>query len=503
MALASSRRQTGPLACCRPTEMLPLRPQVRPQTAKLPSSKQWPIYRPLAKRSKPATWNWPKSSLTRPRPWAFRNPSSFRTKIVLRWSLGKLPARSNAAALRKRPRLQSSASQPPTHATMQPPSDLSSRYAEQQVACRSSSQQRAADARGSRQRRAASENSSLRLASAPQSLNATPGADDMQLPPPADEPADDAQSRSSDVGASSRNRTSLIDTADQNQQALARQLSAEIGKRQTEAQRLTEKDPERAIAILHEAQQLVKNSKLPESSQRELLSRIDITLQRSEAYANDHKGELELDKQNEAVMAAHNRDVEMKLKLQQKIADMVEEFNRLRDEQRYNEMEIIARRLNELAPDDPVAQQVWLTAKFIRREMLNRQLSDNKENSYWEQMHATEASSVNPVAQDGHEVAFDQKYWGDFVQGRKGSKDRVQRRTDRELEIERRLKTPVLLKYDNTPLSEVVDGLSELTGVNIHLDPRRPYARRPEQRHPGNDQSHQRNLAQERAQSDS
>ena len=280
------------------------------------------------------------------------------------------------------------------------------------------------------------------------------------------------QSRPSDVGASSRNRTSLIDTADQNQQALARQLSAEIGKRQTEAQRLTEKDPERAIAILHEAQQLVKNSKLPESSQRELLSRIDITLQRSEAYANDHKGELELDKQNEAVMAAHNRDVEMKLKLQQKIADMVEEFNRLRDEQRYNEMEIIARRLNELAPDDPVAQQVWLTAKFIRREMLNRQLSDNKENSYWEQMHATEASSVNPVAQDGHEVAFDQKYWGDFVQGRKGSKDRVQRRTDRELEIERRLKTPVLLKYDNTPLSEVVDGLSELTGVNIHLDPR-------------------------------
>ena len=41
-----------------------------------------------------------------------------------------------------------------------------------------------------------------------------------------------------------------------------------------------------------------------------------------------------------------------------------------------------------------------------------------------------------------------------------------------ELEIERRLKTPVLLKYENTPLSEVVDGLSQLTGVNIHLDPR-------------------------------
>ena len=29
-----------------------------------------------------------------------------------------------------------------------------------------------------------------------------------------------------------------------------------------------------------------------------------------------------------------------------------------------------------------------------------------------------------------------------------------------------------MLRYQETPLSEVVDGLSELTGVNIHLDPR-------------------------------
>src|SRR6185295_18699746 len=36
----------------------------------------------------------------------------------------------------------------------------------------------------------------------------------------------------------------------------------------------------------------------------------------------------------------------------------------------------------------------------------------------------------------------------------------------------RRLQTPVLLKYQETPLSEVMTGLSELTGVNIHLDPR-------------------------------
>ena len=69
---------------------------------------------------------------------------------------------------------------------------------------------------------------------------------------------------------------------------LARQLSTEVGKRQSEAQRLLEKDPERALAILREAQQLVKESKLPESSRRELLGRIDITLKRTETYIDDH-----------------------------------------------------------------------------------------------------------------------------------------------------------------------------------------------------------------------
>ncbi len=268
------------------------------------------------------------------------------------------------------------------------------------------------------------------------------------------------------------NKTSLIDTADAKQQVLARQLSAEIGKRQSEAQRLLEKDPERAIATLHEAQQLVKDSKLPESTQRELLARIQITLGKTEQYSKDHKSEIDLDKHNQTVLADVNRDREMKLKTKQKIAEMLNEFNRLRDEQRFAEMEIIARRMNEMAPEDPVVQQVWQNAKFIRREMMNRQLADNKENSYWEQMYATESSAVNPVAKDLHELAFNEKYWNDFAKNRKGSKERLERRTPREIEIEQKLKTPVLLKYENTPLSEVVSGLSELAGVNIHLDPR-------------------------------
>lgn len=57
-----------------------------------------------------------------------------------------------------------------------------------------------------------------------------------------------------------------------------------------------------------------------------------------------------------------------------KMKEMVEEFNDLRDQQRYAEMEIVAKKLRDAAPDHPVAQQVWENAKFIRRDMVGRDL---------------------------------------------------------------------------------------------------------------------------------
>ena len=309
---------------------------------------------------------------------------------------------------------------------------------------------------------------SLRMAQA----TAAPPSEDLPQPGDNAPGAEFNNVPMSEPVAPARGKASLMDSADDNMRALAQKLDAEVGKRQTEAMKLQEKDPERAVTILHEAQQLVKDSKLPESSQRALLSRIEITLARAEKFTNDHKSELDLDRQNAAVKADVDRDRELKLKMQQKISEQIDEFNRLKDEQRYAEAEIVARRLNEIAPDDPVVAQVWLMAKFLRREMMNRQLVDNKEQSVWNQLNAVEESAINPVAVDGQEVAYDKKHWTDFVQNRKGSKDRVQRHTEREMEIERRLKTGVLLKYQDTPLSEVMSGLSELTGVNIHLDQR-------------------------------
>jgi general secretion pathway protein D len=265
--------------------------------------------------------------------------------------------------------------------------------------------------------------------------------------------------------------SSLLESTDEAQQVAARQLSAEIGRRQSEAKRLRETDVERALATLREAQQMVEQSNISQTARRELLGRIKITLAETEKFVDDNKAEIDLDAQNEAVLNEVERERDVKLKVQQKTAELVDEFNRLKDEQRYAEAEIIAKRLIEMSPDDPVAKQVYQTAKFIRREMMNRDLADLREESNWNVWNDVEESAISPVG-DENPLVFDQRRWSDFVLNRKGSRERMQRRTERELEIERRLKTPVMLRYQETPLSQVIEDLSELTGVNIHLDPR-------------------------------
>ena len=84
-----------------------------------------------------------------------------------------------------------------------------------------------------------------------------------------------------------------------------------------------------------------------------------------------------------------------------------------------------------MAPDSPVVAQIWQESKFFRREVMNKTLMDDKEDSYWRQMYAVEKSVTNPVADDGKEVHYDEKTWNGFVKNRKGSKERTEHRSER------------------------------------------------------------------------
>ena len=159
----------------------------------------------------------------------------------------------------------------------------------------------------------------------------------------------------------------LLDTAAAGQSVVARQLSADIGKRQSEAARLREKDPIGALRLLREARKLVEDSTLEDTLKRQLLSRVDASIAETEKYITDHKAELELDAANKEILDEIEREHAMRAEVQNRMAEMVDQFNELIDEHRYAEAEVVANRLYAMAPEELVSQQINNQAKFIRR----------------------------------------------------------------------------------------------------------------------------------------
>ncbi|WP_172991899.1 general secretion pathway protein GspD [Lacipirellula parvula] len=261
----------------------------------------------------------------------------------------------------------------------------------------------------------------------------------------------------------------LLDSAAEGQAVLVRQLSADVIKRQSEAEKLRSTDPKQALKLLEESRAQVEESQLSQELKSQLLRRIELTTSATNKYIEDHKAELDLKATNDEILGEVHRSQAVKLEVQQKMAQMVDEFNKLVDEHRYAEAEVVANRLYEMAPDELVAQQVNKQAKLIRRERWNQDIIAKAENGAANMFLDVRDTSAKALAHGDTPFAFPTDW--DTLKNRK-SLDLGGGRNAKELEIEQKLKTPVLPKYTETPLTKVVEGLSQLAGVNIHLDPR-------------------------------
>ena len=267
------------------------------------------------------------------------------------------------------------------------------------------------------------------------------------------------------------NARSLIDDTQTAQQRLARQLSADVGTRQLNAKRLRESDPRGALQLLKTLRSEVQRANVSEQTRRSLLRRVDLAIDDTDKYIEDNRAQIELDEANAAVLAEVERRRASSLKLQDKKAQLVDEFNKLRNEQRFAEAEIVAKRLHEIAgPYDELATVVMQTAKIDRRDRLNRQLRADKEDAIWRGFDDVENAAF-PNVGDANPLVYDPKRWGD-IKGRPSLGQTTERLTPREIEIQRKLQTPVDVKFRNRPLSEVLYTLAQMTGINIHIDER-------------------------------
>ncbi|MHB8956277.1 MAG: type II secretion system protein GspD [Pirellulaceae bacterium] len=272
-------------------------------------------------------------------------------------------------------------------------------------------------------------------------------------------------------GVAGDSQPSPLEAVDAKQQLLRQKLFREITSEQAEAQRMSANEPKAALERLLRLRDRVNDSEVDPSSKKQLLTLVDRNVESLEQYIETNKADIELSERNRAVVQGVALDAQRELEIQNKLASLVEEFNRLVDEQRYAESERIAKQARELAPDAVVVQNLLWQARVIRRMQEQMSIGEQKEQGFYAAMTAAEQSSAPFDDREPYKHG-EAKDWRDLSGSRARQLEQQRQRLSKaEIEIQKSLSNKVDVKFNERPLAEVMDLLSELSGVPIVLDP--------------------------------
>ncbi|HEX7447485.1 MAG TPA: hypothetical protein VF306_08065 [Pirellulales bacterium] len=256
------------------------------------------------------------------------------------------------------------------------------------------------------------------------------------------------------------------------QQRKYRTIATELDRKERAADRVRADNPKQAAELLEECRALVEKSDLNSTARGVLMRRVERKLEDLEKYVQANRGKIELNERNNAVRTEIERERQTKIEVQDKLAQLVDEFNKLMHENRFAEAEVVYKKAAELAPDELVVTQLKNTVKMVARTKNNAALREAKENGVFAALEAVEQSII-PI-DDRKPYQFGPvKDWKEMTKRRSELlREARSRRSERDVEIEKRLTTPVSLKYREAPLSQVIEDLGKLANINVYLDAR-------------------------------
>ncbi len=260
----------------------------------------------------------------------------------------------------------------------------------------------------------------------------------------------------------------LLPDATEQQRLIANQLSVELARREAAARQQRDQDPQQAIATLEEARAMVEAAGLDSRSREILLRRVDRTIDETRRYIEQMQPRIELNQRNQAIEDAVQREKLVQLETQEKLAQIVDDFNTMMREERFAEAELLARRAEEIAPEEMVVQQLKETSRIARNLSNQLAIRDASAEGFVASMDDVQRSAIPPTADFSFGPTPE---WIDLT-ARRASQGPLDgpRRSPKEIEIEQRLRTPVSVSFRDAPLSEVLGTLAQLAQVNIFLD---------------------------------
>lgn len=265
--------------------------------------------------------------------------------------------------------------------------------------------------------------------------------------------------------------SSPLEQVDQKTELHRQKLLKEIQTEEAAVQGMRTVDPEGGLDRLKQLRERVNGSGLDPASTKSLLRIVDSRIIELEQYIEVNRADIDLANANRKVRIEIEREQLQTIEGQTKLAELVEQFNRLIDEQRYAEAEVVAKQAYEIAPNEPVVQALTWKAKFVKRTAEQMALQGAKEGAFVDTLLSVEQSSV-PFDDREPYTLGDPKNWNDLTKRRRQLlNDMAKKMSPAEMEIRAALEKPVEVSFLNRPLAEVVDTLGKMANVNIYLDP--------------------------------
>ena len=186
-----------------------------------------------------------------------------------------------------------------------------------------------------------------------------------------------------------------LEGASANQQVLVRQVAADVSKTQTQAKAMLAAEPKKALEMLQTMRHNVEIvPQLDENARRGMMANLERSIAEAQQFISQNAAQIDLNEQNQAVETAVQKKQEKRIEVDEKLAALVEEFNRLVDEQRYAEAEVVAKKAREMDPENPVVVNLMRMSKVLHRVAAQRDIFERKEDGFIASLNAVEESSV-------------------------------------------------------------------------------------------------------------
>ena len=227
-----------------------------------------------------------------------------------------------------------------------------------------------------------------------------------------------------------------------------------------------------ALDELERLRRRVDGAEVDEQAKRSISMMVDRSIAEQKKYIEANRAKIDLDLQNDAVRAEIATEQARESRIDEEVSALVNSFNDLIQERRFQEAEVIAKQVQELKPDDPIAVSMFHTSRMGTRLLMDEEVRDAKELMFIDSLIDVDRSAIaiNPNMPMTLPEAQD---WEALSRRRLRSlNDGDSRLSAAEQVIQQKLMSEVNVKYTNRSLSEVLNELSAVTGVPVVIDER-------------------------------